>query len=420
MSTASVTEPANAPEWDLQRRAGVLQRRVGVLLLHFTTALLGTVATGKGVFFPKLVEAFSLSHAAGAALISASSVIGGAIAFGVGWLMLKRIPVQRVIITVPLLSGAGYLVASLAGSYRELLIGYVLMSGNLVTQVAIAFLLTRWFSRGRGLALAIVYSGTTTGGVLLTPLLSAIVEHWGWRAGYQTLAISLFVLSPLLWWMLRGQSARDGQGGGALLLDVWKTSDDLPGLTVSQALATRSFWLMVFANFIFGANTGTYFVHFISLLESTGHTAIQAALTMSQLFLLAAGAKLIFGFAGDRTDIRRALAISLLMSALGWWLLQQFDGSQWALYGFTLIFGLSYSGPLVLFPLLASSVFGKRSFSLIDAIITVVGLSIGGAVGPTIAGRIYDVAGTYHLLFTILAISLVAAAAATVMVRDHE
>ncbi len=405
--TAANTAAANPGEWSLRKRAGVG-------LLHLAIALLGTVSTGKGVFFPSLVSQFALTHAAAAALLGVSSLVGGLVAFVAGWLMLGRVQAPRVIAAVPLLAGAGYLIASFAHSYGQLMLGYVLMSGILVNQVAVAFLLAQWFSMRRGFALALVYAGTTTGGVLLTPVLSAIVQHWSWRAGYQTLAAALFVLAPLLQWLLKS-----GEKDGALGSDR-KTAAVLPGLTVSEALVTRSFWAILFANFIFGANTGTYFVHFIAMLESVGYRPAQAAWTMSQLFLLAAAAKIVFGHLGDRMDIRGALSLALTLSAAGWFVLYRFDADQTALYVFTVVFGLSYSGPLVLFPLLASAVFGKRSFSLIDAVITVVGLSIGGAVGPVLAGWIFDQTGSYRLLFVVLGISLIAAAGVVQLARRRE
>jgi predicted MFS family arabinose efflux permease len=245
-------------------------------------------------------------------------------------------------------------------------------------------------------------------------LLSYVVEGWGWRAGYQLLAATLLVLPLLLHVVLKGQgSARE-----AATAERDETSR--PGLTIPQVLPSRSFWLIVFVSMIFGANTGTYFVHFIALLESTGYSATQASWTMSQLFLLAAVAKLLFGYAGDRLDIRVALAIALLMSAAGWLLLDVFESSRAALYGFTLTFGLSYSGPLVLLPLLIARVFGKRSFALIDAGISLIGLGIGGGLGPVLAGRVYDLSGSYQPLYLYLAISLLASAGAVLLVRRQE
>jgi predicted MFS family arabinose efflux permease len=414
MASAAATAPAPAAGSATAESEWPKGRRLAVILIHLTIALLGTASTAKGVFFPSLVAAFHLSHAAGAALISVSGLVGAVVACGAGWLMVRRVPADWVVVTVPLLSAAGYLIASFANGYGQLLVGYILLGGTAVNLVAIAFLLTGWFSTRRGFALALVYAGTTTGGVLLNPLLSTIVEGWGWRAGYQFLAATLLVLPLLLHVVLKGQGK---------LREIAPEAHDHPagtGLTIPLALASRSFWLIVFVSAIFGANTGTYFVHFIALLESTGYTASQASWTMSQLFLLAAVAKLVFGYVGDRLDIRVALAIALLMSAAGWLLLDAFESSQAALYGFTLIFGLSYSGPLVLIPLLIARVFGKRSFALIDAGISLIGLGIGGGLGPVLAGRVYDVSGSYQPLYLYLTFSLLAAAGAVLLVRRQE
>jgi MFS family permease len=411
---ASVTaaEPSATQRWSVGRW-GI------VALLHIVVALIGTLSTAKGVFFPALVQEFRLSHAAGAALLSISSLVGGLFAVSAGWLMLRLVRVEWVLTTVVVLAALGYLLASTAHDYQRLVVAYVLMSGALVNQVAMAFVLTNWFAARRGLALAVTYAGTTTGGVLLTPLISEIVTHFGWRTGYQALGVTLFVLAPLVLWLVRAHPPGTGQGASFALRASVGTGG-VPGLTVRDALATRSFWLILFANFIFGANTGTYFVHFIALLESSGYSASQAAFTMSELFLLAAGAKFTFGYLGDRIDIRHALAASLLLSALGWWLLLHFHASQSALYAFTAVFGLSYSGPLVLFPLLAAAVFGKLQFTAIDAAITVVGLTLGGAAGPVIAGWIFDRTGSYNALFELLAASLVAATAAILLARRRE
>jgi len=337
------------------RETSGARKWTGVALLHLMIAAIGTTSTAKGVFFPALVQEFGLTHAAGAALLSVSSVVAGVIALLTAWLVVRTTKVNRLIAIVTFIAGLGFVAAGAAHTYRQLLLAYVLMSGQTVNMVAIAFLLTHWFKTRRGLAIAAVYSGTMTGGVLFTPLLSYVVVHFGWRSGYQAVAAILLLLPILILRVIKLEPGRPQQreaaGAGA-------SGAPLPGLTVREALATRSLWLTVFAYFVFGANTGTYFVHFISLLGSVGYTPARAALTMSQLFLLAGLAKVIFGYLGDRIDVRAALALALGLAALGWCVLIWFDTGQMSLYAFTLIFGLSYSGPLVLIPLLVATTFG--------------------------------------------------------------
>jgi len=58
-------------------------------ILHLTQALVGTMSTAKGIFFPSLIHAFRLSHAAGAALVSTSIVVGAVASLAGGWLLVR-------------------------------------------------------------------------------------------------------------------------------------------------------------------------------------------------------------------------------------------------------------------------------------------------------------------------------------------
>ena len=238
--------------WLATTRSAVSGRWGVVVLLHVTVALVGTLSTAKGVFFPALVREFQLTHAAGAALLSISSLFGGLVAVGAGWLMLRLARVEWVLAAVVAAATGGYLLAAAAHNYQQLLLAYVLMSGALVNQVAMAYVLTNWFADRRGIALALTYAGTTTGGVLLTPVISHIVNSYGWRVGYQALAVALLLLPPLLLALIRSHP-RSLAGVRAV------QSDPSPlGLTVREALRTRSFWLILFAgmmNCTVGATT---------------------------------------------------------------------------------------------------------------------------------------------------------------------
>jgi OFA family oxalate/formate antiporter-like MFS transporter len=396
------------------RADSAARKWLGVALLHLAIAAIGTTSTAKGVFFPALVEDLDLSHASGAALLSVSGMVGSVVALVAAWLMRNAWAPHKVIAGITLLAGTGHLLASASSSYPQLVASYLLMSGQTVMMVAIAFLLSRWFSARRGLALAAVYSGTMTGGVVFTPVISYVVEHFGWRVGYLVIAVLLLVLPPLIYWAIRApEPARDDAAQREAAASV-------QGLTFKEALRTRSFWLLLFVYFVFIANTSTYFVHFIAYLQSVGFTPARAALTMSQLFLLAGFAKVLFGYLGDRIDLRRALAISLVGSGLAWGIAVHATVSGPALPAFVLLFGLTYSAPLVLAPLLIARMFGRRDFTVIDTTVTVVGSLLGNLIGPIAAGAVFDRSGSYDQMLIAIAGALLLAALATAFMRRTE
>lgn len=377
-----------------------------VVVLHLLSLFGGSIATSKGVFFPSLVTAFGLSHTTGSTLLSINLVVGGFVSLFGGWLMVRNVSAQLFLTITTVLIGIGYLVAGAASSAGMLLFAYVLMAGGSAHLVAIPFVITNWFKDRGGLALGAAMAGSTTCGVVLNPILAAIVTHYGWRAGYFTLGGLILVLMPvLLMTVVRstppGEKRADHGGAAAA---------KLTGMTLRQALATRRYWLILFGYTVFWATSGAYFLHFIAAVEGVGLTATGAASVMSILFLLAAATKLGFGYFADRTDIRLALSVSLCLAAVGMLILQQFVGSGAGIWLtlFVPVYGLSYSAPLVLFPVLTARCFGRRHFTVIDATIMVTG-SIVGSLGGVFAGKVFDVTNSYRLAFIVFAVLLAAA-----------
>ncbi len=76
------------------------------------------------------------------------------------------------------------------------------------------------------------------------------------------------------------------------------------------------------------------------------------------------------------------------------------------LYLFAIIFGLTYGGFSVLEQPVIAELFGLRSLGLLSGFIGL-GFTVGGAVGPWLGGRIFDVFGSYQLAF--LACGLISA-----------
>jgi MFS family permease len=76
--------------------------------------------------------------------------------------------------------------------------------------------------------------------------------------------------------------------------------------------------------------------------------------------------------------------------------------SEWSFYLFSIVFGFAYGGMQVLFSPVVAELFGTRSHGVILAAGALVG-SIGAALGPIVAGYIFDTLGSYTIAFIICA-----------------
>ena len=126
------------------------------------------------------------------------------------------------------------------------------------------------------------------------------------------------------------------------------------------------------------------------------------SLTVAATFLSVVGAsnivgRITMGSISDRIGRKFSLTICLIpMGVMMFWLTT--IESTWAFYTFSAIFGFCYGG---ITPVVAATVgrfFGLQHMgSIYGSVVILAG--VGGAVGPFLAGYIYDVTNSYFLAF---------------------
>jgi MFS family permease len=141
-------------------------------------------------------EAMSQAFAIAALTVAACSPTIGT--------LLDRLPPRRIILPCILLFAGGMASLSLLrGNIAQFYGTYLLLGvvGNGTAQLAYSRAVLTWFERRRGLALAVVLTGSGTGSIVLPIVAQHVITAYGWRASYLTLgAIALlgFPLTALL------------------------------------------------------------------------------------------------------------------------------------------------------------------------------------------------------------------------------
>jgi len=109
--------------------------------------------------------------------------------------------------------------------------------------------------------------------------------------------------------------------------------------------------------------------------------------------------RLVMGAVSDRLGGKRTLVICLVLQVLAmFWLLRATD--IWMLYLFAAVFGFAYGGCVPQLPVIAGEIFELKAIGAIVGF-QMLGVAIGGAIGPVLGGRIWDVTGNYQLAFMI-------------------
>jgi MFS family permease len=118
--------------------------------------------------------------------------------------------------------------------------------------------------------------------------------------------------------------------------------------------------------------------------------------------------RILIGMASDKVGKKRiGIVCALLHTVAMLWLIGATD--VWMFYLFAVIYGIGYGGidpPIVA---LIGDVFGLRRVGVIMGSL-IVGWGLGAALGPYIAGLIFDFSNSYSVAFLLAALVMVMAA----------
>src|SRR6202171_4710149 len=175
---------------------------LGVRALCFTLSVLGRgLGESVTVFLKPISESFGWDRAQVVSVYSLTWLAGGLMAPLVGRLFDRSGPAPAHLLGSALLGGA-FLIASHAQALWQFQLSVGLCVGigiALIGNVPNSILLGRWFGPRLPTAMAVVYSATGAGILVLLPASQVLIDRIGWRDAYQLFgAVALFLLLPLL------------------------------------------------------------------------------------------------------------------------------------------------------------------------------------------------------------------------------
>ena len=357
----------------------------------------GGINTG-AVFFPALLKHFGWTRAHLATIGSAGALAAGLVGPLVGGLV-DRFEARRVMMGGAAVTALAFVFASRVNSYFPLLIAQLVIAVGVTaaTIIPCSLIVSNWFGARRGLALGVTFAGTSIGGMSMTLVSNYAIAWGGWRSGYVTLALPMIlVVIPLVLLTVRSRPARQAS---AVLPTQPYASLVLPGLEIGEAIRTRSFWLISAAQFLYACSIAGAGLHLIAFLTGVGYTTNFAAGVLSAIFFLTSVGKLAMGLFADRVSARVALSINFAFSMIGTAMLIGATHTG-ALLGYVIFYGLTVGAPLVLMPMVMTESLGLRRLGSVMGI-TGMFATVGAAIGPVLAGHIFDVSGSYNTAFIV-------------------
>jgi MFS family permease len=253
----------------------------------------------------------------------------------------------------------------------------------------------KWFVKKRGLALGIVASGIGFGTVIMSPVANYLISAYGWQTAYIIVGfIAWIVLIPAALMIKTGPVENNALSYAKNRKESGNVNDEWD---TSRAVKTKSFWLVLFSNLLWVLCLQMVMVHIYDYAIDVGTPSMIAAGVLAFIGGTSVLGRLVIGGASDKIGTKRVWLFCLIcLVAIMFWLTM--SKSVWMLYIFAPIFGFSYGGLVPLIAAITGEFFGTKN---LGAIIGFMGLgpTIGGALGPFLAGYIFDVTDSYYLAF---------------------
>ncbi|MGA8027834.1 MAG: MFS transporter [Bryobacteraceae bacterium] len=318
--------------------------------------------------------------------------------------LLDRFPARRVVIPCTLIYGLGFASLALLTSHLwhfVLVLAILGAIGNGTTQLGFARVVSAWFDRGRGRALAVIMAGSGFGSMIFPPLAQFLISSYGWRAAYALLGALILALGlPLSVLYLYEPSPPQG-------LQPVSPSTSREGIL--RDIFSFRFLGIASALLLFSLATNGLNTHWAALLTDRGLSPAMAATVLSVAGVATLCSKLSTGYVLDRYSATFAVAILFGVSGIGFATII-YDHSVWLAFAAAALVGIGMGAESDAVPYLLSRYFGLRRFSELYAYTWSV-YAVAGGLGPLLAGGIYDRTGSYSTaLYTFLIMVLGAAA----------
>ena len=305
--------------------------------------------------------------------------------------LLDRIAPRKVILPCIIVFACGIASLSLLrGNIAQFYGTYLLLGivGNGTAQLAYSRAVLTWFEQRRGLALAIVLTGSGTGSILLPIIAHQVMAAHGWRASYLVLGAIALLGFPLTALLVRNRPASS----------IAARQTETP-VHIGGVLRSYIFWLIALPVMLGAFSMNAVIAHLSALLTDHSIGASGAVLALSMLGVSGIVGRLITGYLLDRLFAPFVSLAVLLISGFGIVTIAFATSTAVGILGaFLMGFGAGSEADVV--PYLIAKYFGRGRFS------TLYGLSwtayaVGGATGPVMLGHAFDKAGSYQP-FTIL------------------
>jgi MFS family permease len=405
---------------------------------------------GIGPFFLPIADDLGFSRSLLAGIVAIGMLCYGLAMPFSGYLVARRGTkfVLLVGVTIVLVSSIWSIYARTPWSFF-LSFGVLLSVGLAFTSpVAVTPVISRWFTRQRGMALFFLSTGSMAGIAVMTPVLTIAIYHYGWQSTLLGYAIAFAVVTvPIALYVMRdvapagtdtlpslvatttlakstvaGQQPSAGVDSTRTLTSTVTGDNTLAAtsranakaernaeMTFSQAVHTVPFWKICLGLFTCGFSMNLLGTHGMPMLMDHGFDSTTSSFGIGLIGLVAIFSTLVLGRLADKIPRRYILSTIYLIRGLGFFALL-IVGTHFELYVAAAIGGIVWAGSIAMSSAILADLYGVRLVGILYGW-TYLSHQVGAMISSWLGGWAYEVYGTHWVAFGSAGVLLILAAA---------
>lgn len=272
-----------------------------------------------------------------------------------------------------------------------------------LTATPCSTLVNNWFgAKCKGLALGLVFSGTSVLAMGLIPLINYITINLGWRMAYTIIAAALLIICvPLVLIFVVWSPEQKGISRmGDIEAETQGSAIEKDGIAFSVARKKISTWMMFFSGTLLVVASAAMLTHTQIFLQMSGYSPTFAANVMSAMIGALVIGGIIVGAYCDRFKLKTAAIATGILFAIAY-IAQIYIPSFSGLIAVLIIgYGFGCTAVNIIPPLIANHMFGEKELTTYIGYINIF-IGIGGAIGSTLVGKLLDYTGSYTVPFLV-------------------
>jgi MFS family permease len=340
------------------------------------------------VALPAVQAEFALGRGA-ASLPYVMTTLGfafGGILFG---RLSDRFGVALPAIGASIVLAAGYLASAAAANLWQFALaqGLLVGGGSSATFGPLIVDVSHWFRRRRGIAVAIVASGTYVAGAIWPPVVQHLIAAEGWRQTHVHIGLFCLVTLIALAFALRRRPP--------VLHDI---DTEIKGTSGSLGLSPTALMIALsVASIGCCVAMAVPQVHIVAYCGDLGYGVARGAEMLSLMLGCGIVSRIASGFIADRLGGLATLLLGSVLQATALTLYLWFDGLA-SLFVISALFGLFQGGVVPMYAIIVREYFPPGEAGARLGIVLMASL-FGMAGGGWLSGAIFDLTGSYQAAF---------------------